>query len=180
MVSPDRSRPLPVVRATTAFKILNPIVAGGHSLKYAPVAARFKPDSAQTSRNAIQEQAAWTRLRLAVSSARGSRLEPAPPSVGRSVRRPQLAPTLRPFLFDAIGHHVVPIFSASRVGSLGAARHETASFAHLSFVEGERHHMTHWRKSYPRTTQFNSLAAWAVGASMLAAALVFIARHVYV
>jgi hypothetical protein len=45
---PTSSWALPVVRATTAFKILNPIVAGGHSLKYAPVAARFKPDSAQT------------------------------------------------------------------------------------------------------------------------------------
>jgi hypothetical protein len=40
--------------------------------------------------------------------------------------------------------------------------------------------MAHWRKPYPKTTQFNSLAAWAVGSSMLAGALVFIARHVYV
>jgi hypothetical protein len=40
--------------------------------------------------------------------------------------------------------------------------------------------MAHWRKSYPPTSQFNSIASWAIGASMLAGALVFIARHVYV
>jgi hypothetical protein len=40
--------------------------------------------------------------------------------------------------------------------------------------------MPHWRKSYPQTSQFNSLAIWVVGASMLAGALVFIARHVYI
>src|SRR5450631_3254918 len=40
----------------------------------------------------IQGQAAWIRLRLAVSGARGSRLEPTPPSVGGSVRRPQQIP----------------------------------------------------------------------------------------
>jgi hypothetical protein len=40
--------------------------------------------------------------------------------------------------------------------------------------------MPHWRKSYPQTSQFNSLAIWVVGASMLAGALVLIARHVYI
>ena len=40
----------------------------------------------------IHGQAAWSRLRLAVSGARGSRLEPTPPSVGGSVRRPQQVP----------------------------------------------------------------------------------------
>ena len=40
--------------------------------------------------------------------------------------------------------------------------------------------MAHWRKSYSRTSQFNSLAGWMIGASMLAGALVFIARHVHV
>jgi hypothetical protein len=40
--------------------------------------------------------------------------------------------------------------------------------------------MAHWRKSYRRTSQFNSLAFWAVGASMLAGALVFIATHIYI
>jgi hypothetical protein len=40
--------------------------------------------------------------------------------------------------------------------------------------------MTDWRKPYPRTTQINSLAAWAVGSSMLAGALVFLSRHIYI
>jgi hypothetical protein len=32
--------------------------------------------------------------------------------------------------------------------------------------------MSHWRKSHPQTSRFNSLAGWAIGASMLAGALV--------
>jgi hypothetical protein len=40
--------------------------------------------------------------------------------------------------------------------------------------------MVHWRKSYPAPSQFNSFAGWMIGASMLAGALVFIARHVHV
>jgi hypothetical protein len=40
--------------------------------------------------------------------------------------------------------------------------------------------MSHWRKSYPPTSQFNSFAGWMIGASMLVGALVFIARHVHV
>jgi hypothetical protein len=40
--------------------------------------------------------------------------------------------------------------------------------------------MAHWRKSYPPTSPFNSFAGWAIGASVLLGALVFIARHVYV
>ena len=40
--------------------------------------------------------------------------------------------------------------------------------------------MAHWRKPYPPTSQFNSFAIWAVGASMLAGALMFIARHIYI
>jgi hypothetical protein len=39
--------------------------------------------------------------------------------------------------------------------------------------------MAHWRKPYPQTTQFDSLAIWAVGVSMLAVALMFIVGHVY-
>jgi hypothetical protein len=35
--------------------------------------------------------------------------------------------------------------------------------------------MSHWRKSYPPTSQFNSFAGWMIGASMLVGALVFIA-----
>jgi hypothetical protein len=34
--------------------------------------------------------------------------------------------------------------------------------------------------SYPAPSQFNSFAGWMIGASMLAGALVFIARHVHV
>jgi len=41
--------------------------------------------------------------------------------------------------------------------------------------------MAHWRKSYPsQQSQFNSIAGWAIGASMLVGALVFIARHTYI
>jgi hypothetical protein len=40
--------------------------------------------------------------------------------------------------------------------------------------------MPHWRKSYPPTSLFNSVAAWMIGASLLVGALVFIARHMYV
>jgi hypothetical protein len=40
--------------------------------------------------------------------------------------------------------------------------------------------MAHWRKSY-QPNQFNSLAAWAFGASILLATLALvIARHVYI
>jgi hypothetical protein len=38
----------------------------------------------------------------------------------------------------------------------------------------------HWRKPYRSTSQFNSLAGWVIGASMVLGALFFIARHVYV
>jgi hypothetical protein len=38
----------------------------------------------------------------------------------------------------------------------------------------------HWRKPYRSTSQFNSLVVWAVGASMLAGALVFLSRHIYI
>jgi hypothetical protein len=51
----------------------------------------------------IHRQAAWTRLRLAVSSVRGSRLESAPPSVGRSVRRPHAPPRWGRFFADSPG-----------------------------------------------------------------------------
>lgn len=43
-----------------------------------------------------------------------------------------------------------------------------------------RHHMAHWRKAYQPTSQFNSLAGWAIGTSMLVGVLVFIAKHVYI
>jgi hypothetical protein len=47
-------------------------------------------------------------------------------------------------------------------------------------MRSKEHHMAHWRKSYPPTSQFNHFAGWMIGASMLVGALVFIARHVHV
>jgi hypothetical protein len=39
----------------------------------------------------------------------------------------------------------------------------------------------HWRKaSYQRTLWFNAFIGWAIGASVVLATLVFIARHVYI
>ena len=36
--------------------------------------------------------------------------------------------------------------------------------------------MAHWQKSYPsQQSQFNSIAGWAIGATVVVAALVFIA-----
>src|SRR6266853_4787849 len=59
---------------------------------------------------------------------------------------------------------------------LGTSRHETASFCPPLFQwNARRHHLSHWRKSYPPTSQFNSFAGWMIGASMLVGALVFIA-----
>jgi hypothetical protein len=40
--------------------------------------------------------------------------------------------------------------------------------------------MTHWRKIHQPASQFNSVAGWAIGASMLLATLGLIARHVYI
>jgi hypothetical protein len=37
--------------------------------------------------------------------------------------------------------------------------------------------MAHWRKAYQPTSQFNSIAGWAIGGTMLVGALVFIALH---
>jgi hypothetical protein len=39
--------------------------------------------------------------------------------------------------------------------------------------------MPHWRKSYQPTSQFDSIAVWAIGATMLAGAIVFVAAHLY-
>jgi hypothetical protein len=35
--------------------------------------------------------------------------------------------------------------------------------------------MPHWRKAYQPTSQFDSIAVWAIGASMFVGMLVFIA-----
>jgi hypothetical protein len=40
--------------------------------------------------------------------------------------------------------------------------------------------MMHLRKTYPRTTQFNSFAGWVIGASVAIGAIVFLSRHVYI
>ena len=39
----------------------------------------------------------------------------------------------------------------------------------------------HWRKAYrPPSFQFNSVAGWLIGGSVVLAALVLLSRHVYI
>src|SRR6202171_5516320 len=78
------------------------------------------------------------------------------------------APTSREFRPSALG-----------AVCLGTSRHKTASLCRDYFLRNGESLMPHWRKSYQPTSQFNSIALWATGASMLVGALVFIARHVY-
>jgi hypothetical protein len=40
--------------------------------------------------------------------------------------------------------------------------------------------MAHWRKSHQPASQFDALASWAVGASVLFGVLVLVARHVHI
>jgi hypothetical protein len=39
--------------------------------------------------------------------------------------------------------------------------------------------MSHWRKAHEPTWRINPFALWTLGASLLAAALVFITEHVH-
>jgi hypothetical protein len=39
--------------------------------------------------------------------------------------------------------------------------------------------MTHWRKSYQPTSRFDSIAVWAIAATMFVGAIVFVATHLY-
>jgi hypothetical protein len=39
--------------------------------------------------------------------------------------------------------------------------------------------MGHWRKQQP-SSQFNAFLVWAIGGSVVLAAIVFISRHVYI